>query len=144
FDAKLRQIAKRPVVDTDHWHIIIADHPRSADHRPVAAEHDDQINARRESLRLDNLHRTSCLALNTLAIKIRRADQLDAVRVEPLDEMAGRLERLRLIRFDDHADATNRYVLHESTLSVEMTRRARVIESACELYSLKLGQTLNC
>jgi hypothetical protein len=51
--------------------------------------------------------------LDTLLFEIGRADQLNRMCVEPLDQPANGLERIRLMRLDDNTDAPYRRLRHQ-------------------------------
>ena len=119
FDAKLGEVTERSEVDAKYRHRIIAEHPRGRDHRPVAAEHDHQIDARRQLVVTHDLDHAPGLRLDLGTLDARRGDERDAARGEPLDQQTDGLHRLRLMRFDENADATNCGLYHFRAESTE-------------------------
>ena len=61
---------------------------------------------------LDRLDRAAGLVLDPLALDFRAADNRDAARAEPLDQMADGLQRLRLVRLDEDADTSDSRLGH--------------------------------
>jgi hypothetical protein len=107
------EVAERAVVDAEHRRAVVADHPRRRDHRPVAAEHDDEVNALDQLRVLQSLDGAARLRLNLRAVEARPADDLDAAHGAPLDQAADGLERIRLVRLDENPDASDGNLLHE-------------------------------
>ena len=90
----------------------VADHARRADHRAVAAGDDDEGGALHQLFVRERLDRAAGLGLDALVLEARAAGHTDVAPRAPLDEAADGLERLGLVRLDEHADASDLQLLH--------------------------------
>jgi hypothetical protein len=113
FDAHFGQVAERSVVDADDGHVAVIEQARGGDHRAVAAEHDDHVHAGGEFLVLHRLDGATHLAFDLFALDARAEDERDAARREPFQQATDGFVRLRVMRFDKHADASNVKFLHQ-------------------------------
>ncbi len=126
-DGEVREVAERAEVDAEDGRLGVADHARRADHRPVAAEDDDEVGAAHQLLVRERIDRASCLGLDALALEARAAHDRDVAPGAPLHEAADGLERLWLVRLDEHADASDCELLHTCRRwSAAQTRRPRL------------------
>ena len=64
--------------------------------------------------------------LDAFAFEFGRPDELNAARIEPLDETADGLQRFRLMRFDDNPDTTYGGFGHGSITLRESFTRSRL------------------
>src|SRR5262249_45093057 len=99
FQREFGQITQPAEIDPEHRNLSRAHEARRAEHRPVAAEHDDQVNVfgqlavrfgqrRAPSLRGDGVY----------------GAQLNAPRLTPFAQLTHDLQRLGLLRPDNSAD----------------------------------------
>ena len=94
---RLGEEAERAEVHAEQRHLALADRARRREQRPVAAEHDQEIDAPREILERDPLPAEPARGL---AVE----QHLDAVIVQPFLERDHALGHLRLVALHAHAD----------------------------------------